>query len=203
MPRVRVKVTAEPKIVDIRAQSPVQHMSTSVPPSPPSADIPETPLQQVPIPQAPIQQQQMQAKKKGVTLSFLSVVLVFAVFVIVLLFAVGMSMSRNDKPPDSTDTLGAATEQSEASRYHNEISKYVELPAEETPTVLNVSDAAEVKKDNAALTDIKNGDKMLFFTKARKLVVYRPSTKKVVAVVSLAVSANGVGSSQTQSQIQR
>lgn len=108
-----------------------------------------------------------------------------------VLVVVGLSAAyANRERPQTPGTLGASQElpgaTTEAQAYYNEISPHVELPAGETPTVLNVSDADEVKKDNAALTDIKNGDKMLFFTKSRKLVVYRPSTKKVVAVVSLA-----------------
>lgn len=101
--------------------------------------------------------------------------------------------SNRERPGGPSGTLGTSQTlpgaTSEAQTYYNEISPYVELPRDEAPTVLNISNAEEVKKDNAALTDIKNGDKMLFFTKSRKLVVYRPATKKVVAVVSLAAPA--------------
>ena len=112
-----------------------------------------------------------------------------AVLVVVGLYTAYTNRER----PQAPGTLGTSQElpgaTTEAQAYYNEISPHVELPAGEAPTVLNVSDAEEVKKDNAALTDIKNGDKMLFFTKSRKLVVYRPATKKVIAVVSLAAPA--------------
>lgn len=112
--------------------------------------------------------------------------------ILVLVIAGGLTaFTKRERPAaDHTSTLGTsqtlpgATQ--EAQGYYNEISPHVEVPTGEAPTVLNVSDADAVKKDNAALTDIKNGDKMLFFTKSRKLVVYRPGTKKVIAVVSLA-----------------
>jgi hypothetical protein len=113
---------------------------------------------------------------------------------IIALLTVGLITAyvNRERPVLPAATLGTSQElpgaTTEAQQYYNEISPYVELPSGEAPTVLNVSDAEAVKKDNAALTDIKNGDKMLFFTKSRKLVVYRPSTKKVVAVVSLATS---------------
>jgi hypothetical protein len=105
-----------------------------------------------------------------------------------LLIAAGLlvAYSNRERPVSPSGTLGTSQTPTEAEGYYQEISKYVEVPANETPTVLNVSDAEAVKKDNAALSDIKNGDKLLFFTKSRKLVVYRPSSKKVVAAVSLA-----------------
>lgn len=120
--------------------------------------------------------------------------LVTAVAAILLTIGLLTIYSKREQPTtDNPGTLGTSQTlpgaTPEAQRYYNEISAYVELPEGEAPTVLNVSDANEVKKDNAALSDIRNGDKMLFFTKSRKLVVYRPDTKKVVAVVSLALPA--------------
>lgn len=113
---------------------------------------------------------------------------------VAVLVVVGLATAyANRERPQTPGTLGTSQElpgaTTEAQAYYNEISPHVELPAGEAPTILNVSDAEEVKRDNAALTDIKNGDKMLFFTKSRKLVVYRPATKKVIAVVSLAAPA--------------
>lgn len=117
--------------------------------------------------------------------------IVWLVIAVLLISGALLAYSKRERPgANPSGTLGAAQtvqgSNSEAQRYYNEISPYVEVPTGEIPTVLNVSDAEAVKKDNAALTDIKNGDKMLFFAKSRKLVVYRPGTKKVVAVVSLA-----------------
>lgn len=117
--------------------------------------------------------------------------IVWLMIAVLLIAGALLAYAKRERPgTNPSGTLGTAQTvqggNSEAQRYYNEISPYVEVPAGEVPTVLNVSDAEAVKKDNAALTDIKNGDKMLFFAKSRKLVVYRPGTKKVVAVVSLA-----------------
>jgi hypothetical protein len=117
--------------------------------------------------------------------------LIVLILLIVGLFTAYVNREKSANEPFGTLGTSETTQNgaTEAQQYYNEISKYVELPTGEMPTVLNISDAEEVKKDNAALTDIKDGDKMLFFTKSRKLVVYRPSSKKVVAVVSLAAPA--------------
>lgn len=121
---------------------------------------------------------------QGIFLSKKTVMWASGLVLIVVVFLV--AYSNRERPASPSGTLGASQAPTEAEGYHQEISKYVEVPANEIPTVLNVSDADAVKKDNAALSDIKNGDKLLFFTKSRKLVIYRPSSKKVVAAVSLA-----------------
>jgi hypothetical protein len=113
----------------------------------------------------------------------------WAVALILVMLALAVAYANRERPAGPSGTLGTSQAPTEAEGYYQEISKYIEVPANETPTVLNVSDADAVKKDNATLSDIKNGDKLLFFTKSRKLVVYRPSSKKVVAAVSLAAPA--------------
>jgi hypothetical protein len=155
----------------------------------PSSNLHPTPQQQVYLQDA--QPAAAAIPMQGIFISRRKIV---SVAIAALLLVAGLTAySKRERPLDPSGTLGASQSlqgaTSEAQQYYNEVSPHVEVPAGEAPTVLNVSDAEAVKKDNAALTDIRNGDKMLFFAKSRKLVVYRPSTKKVVAVVSLATPA--------------
>jgi len=66
------------------------------------------------------------------------------------------------------------------------VGRYLELPQDETPTIATVNDAEKLK-EQVFFAEAQNGDKVLVYTNARKAVLYRPSTKKVVeyAPVSL------------------
>jgi hypothetical protein len=114
----------------------------------------------------------------------LSKILIIIGFVLTVVFILNLINDRNElkKKVDSPQVQ----EYTEATKLTEEIGKHVELPVGEAPTIALISDADKVKTDNPALSDIKNGDKMLFFTRARKVVIYRPSTQKVVVVLSIA-----------------
>lgn len=77
-----------------------------------------------------------------------------------------------------------------------QLSRSVELPVNETPQMRTIEDAGKFTQQNPSLSDIKNGDVLLFFDKSQKVVVYRPSTKKAVVVVTLSqpdTSSSGNG----------
>lgn len=186
MPRVRVLVPVEtPKAVQAAID---EHQSRALQVAP-QPTVPE------PVLAAPVEVtkeaepllssyvETEQAEPSGIHLSRRSIGVIAASFLIFSLFAVGVAINIGREPSDKSVAIQALTDEE---RYYQEVSKLVELPEGQTPQVLNISDSEAVKKDNVALGDIKNGDKMLFFTQARKVVVYRPNTKKVVAVVSLA-----------------
>ncbi len=60
------------------------------------------------------------------------------------------------------------------------VSRLAALPTNETPTVSEVSDAEAVKKSIVGLTDVQNGDNLLFYFQAGKFIQYRPSTDKII-----------------------
>lgn len=121
----------------------------------------------------------------SVTLSRRTLLIASACFILILILAVRIDRDGTDKTGNNSTSTTVSSADSEAQKYYDEVSKFIELPSNEKPQILNVSDANKVKQDNMALADIEDGDKMLFFTKSRKLVVYRPSTKKIVAAISL------------------
>lgn len=64
------------------------------------------------------------------------------------------------------------------------VGKITVVPTDERPTVADVSDASKLA--GLPLFDkVQNGDKVLSYTKARRQVVYRPSTNQVVTVITL------------------
>lgn len=65
------------------------------------------------------------------------------------------------------------------------VGKLTDLPQDETPLIATVSDADKAKSQSSFFTVAENGDKVLQYTKASKLILYRPGTDKVVQVGSI------------------
>ena len=61
------------------------------------------------------------------------------------------------------------------------VSVLVEVPSDETPTVATVSDASKLR-NQPFFANSENGDKVLIYPQARKAILYRPSTNKVITI---------------------
>ena len=66
------------------------------------------------------------------------------------------------------------------------IGKFAILPEKETPTVATITD---VNKLNAQpfFKQAKNGDKVVIYPLARKIILYRPSLQKIVDITAMSV----------------
>lgn len=73
---------------------------------------------------------------------------------------------------------------------------HTQVPAGETPTVATVSDASKLK-NQAFFAKAENGDKVLIFTQARRAILYRPSTDKIIEIAP--INLGNTQSSQPQS----
>ena len=72
---------------------------------------------------------------------------------------------------------------SQPQKLADHIGKTIALPSE-TPSLLTISD--KTKLSDESLTKIVNdGDRLLVYAKARKVIVYRPSSQKVVDILSI------------------
>lgn len=71
-----------------------------------------------------------------------------------------------------------------------EVSKVMFLPQDETPTLATVSNVSKLKSQ-AVFANAQNGDKVLVYAKAQKVIVYRPSAHKIVDVGPLILDKNG------------
>lgn len=124
-------------------------------------------------------------------------VLIIIAAVVGLLFLTNLMKERNqlkEQVNNLSDTQ--MSDEAKKTAVLKELNKSVELPANETPELRTIEDATKFTQQNPSLADIKNGDMLLLFQKSRKVVVYRPSTKKVVVVVTLSESV----SDQSQQQ---
>jgi len=73
-------------------------------------------------------------------------------------------------------TLGA---QQESQSLITKVGTLMDLPTGEEPTIATVSDITKLK-GQTFFAHAKNGDKVLIYTKAKKAILYRPSTNKII-----------------------
>jgi len=71
--------------------------------------------------------------------------------------------------------------QEEVKKLTAEVGMLVELPQDEDPTVATVIDAEKLK-EQPFFAKTQNDDKVLIYTKAKKAILYRPSTKKIIDI---------------------
>lgn len=89
--------------------------------------------------------------------------------------------------------------QDELKNIVQKIGKFMDIPSEE-PTLATVSDKEKLKSQ-VFFSNAENGDKVLIFTKSQRAILYRPSTGKVIEVMSLSSSGQS-GSLQSQANNQ-
>lgn len=88
-----------------------------------------------------------------------------------------------------------AAAEDEASRIKSEVAQLIELP-NETPTIATVVDAEKLRTQ-PFFASAQNGDRVLLFAQAKKAILYRPSTKKLVEVAPINLGDTGVAGTST------
>lgn len=83
--------------------------------------------------------------------------------------------------------------QQEANRLKSDVAQLIELP-NETPTIATVVDVEKLKTQ-AFFANAQNGDRVLLFPQAKKAILYRPTTKKIIEVAPI-----NIGSGTTNGQ---
>lgn len=75
------------------------------------------------------------------------------------------------------------------------IGRLVDLPSGETPTLATVNDPTKLK-DQAFFTNAKVGDQVLIYTQAKKAILYRPSTNKIIEIAPVNIGTSQPAAAQ-------
>lgn len=89
-----------------------------------------------------------------------------------------------------SDPQAAAEE--ETKRLTEKVGELIELPADETPTIATVIDKERLN-DQPFFARAENQDRVLIYTQARKAILYRPSTNKIIEVAPINIGNNQQG----------
>ncbi|NTW89457.1 MAG: hypothetical protein HGB37_00905 [Candidatus Moranbacteria bacterium] len=115
--------------------------------------------------------------KTGMTMWFVGAVLLLAALGAAIYFYIAYRQAIEARPAES-----------EVGQLIARISRFMELPAGETPTLATVTDKGKLSgQDFFAIAE--NGDKVLIYEKAAKAVLFRPSTGRVMNVAPINTSA--------------
>ena len=95
------------------------------------------------------------------------------------------SLSAKNNPISDVESTAAA------------VSKLMELPAE-APTLATVSDVEKLKGQDF-FEKAKNGDKVLIYKVAKKAILYRPFTNKIIEVGPIQIETPSVAGTATTS----
>ena len=82
----------------------------------------------------------------------------------------------------------------EVSWLQESVGKLMDLP-NETPSTATVLDKSKLK-GQAFFNNAENGDKILIYSTAKKAILYRPSTNKIIEVMPLALDTSSTGTTQ-------
>ena len=78
------------------------------------------------------------------------------------------------------------------------VGKIIELPDSEEPTVATVTDSEKLKEQQFFINS-QNGDKVIIYSGAKKAILYRPSTGKIIDVAPISIGTGSATPNATPS----
>ncbi len=112
--------------------------------------------------------------------------------VLVLLIAAGSfaGYTQYDKVKKENLRLSDPQEsaRAETERTKQQVASLIEVPTDEDPTIATVKDSSQLQKQ-AFYNKAQNGDRVLFYAKAKKAILYRPDTNKIIEVATLNIDS--------------
>ena len=118
------------------------------------------------------------------------------VLVVLILVGGGYFYYQNQKTQKAKANPQASA-QEEVKKVVASVSKLIDLPTGEEPTVATVTDISKLK-DQPFFSKAKNGDKVLIYTNAKKAILYDPILNKVLDVAPI-----NMGTSSAQPALAR
>lgn len=111
------------------------------------------------------------------------------ILIVLVLMLAGTSYYFYKKSTLQSVDNATQNSQAEIAKLVEQVGKLIILPEGETPTIATVTDPS-VLKDQDFFSKAEMGDKVLIYTNAKKVVLYRPSIDKIVEVAPLNIKAN-------------
>jgi len=117
--------------------------------------------------------------------------LIWVLIIIILLIAIGGGVYYYIQYQKSQQLLKnpALGAQMESQNLIAKVGSLMELPKGENPTIATISDITKLR-NQAFFANAQNGDKVLIYPKAKKAILYRPSTNKIINVAPINISAS-------------
>lgn len=123
-----------------------------------------------------------------------------ALLLILLLFAAGFGflgykyLETQDDYKEAQDTVERLSNPEEAVKQEainlkNRVSQLVEVPEGQEPTIATVQDVSKLQGQDF-FKNAQNGDKVLIYAEAKKAILYRPSTDKIIEVAPVNIGDN-------------
>ena len=111
------------------------------------------------------------------------------VVVLLILATAGMSYKywQAEKTVNQLRSNPEKTLQTNTQKIISEVSKLVQLPTGETPTVALVNNIAKLQ-GQPFFVNAKDGDELLIYTQAKKAILYRPLTNKIIEYSTINLS---------------
>ncbi len=112
------------------------------------------------------------------------------VLVLIIVVALGVGYGVYKYPSKFGLALPSETQsQVEVSELISKVSALIELPSDEQPTIATVSDVEALRQTQPFFSKAENGDRVLIFTGAKRAIVYREATNKIIDVGAVNIQA--------------
>jgi hypothetical protein len=110
---------------------------------------------------------------------------IVAVFAVISLFLLAQYNDAKAKLVSPQASVAAAKQVSDTL---GKVAKLAIVPANETPTVATVANAAKLK-GQSFFANAKDGDKVIVYSQAKEAILYRPSTNQIVTIAPVTAPA--------------
>lgn len=135
----------------------------------------------------------MSKKTLFMVLSIMIALVASSVYFFLKYKGVSEELKKKSEGADKTEVLAVLAK----------VSKLIEIPTDEEPTVATVTDKEKLKEQKF-FAKAENEDKVIIFVKAQKAILYRPSTNKIIEVARIDTidqKKAEVGTSTTSAQV--
>jgi uncharacterized iron-regulated membrane protein len=121
--------------------------------------------------------------------------IIFAVLALIGFIGIGVVYKQYVDLKNDPNTSKQAQE-NKVAELKAKVANLIAVPADETPTLATVTDKEKLK-DQPFFKDAENGDAILIFPQAKKAIIYRESSNKLINVGPIAITSDAAAKTTT------